>query len=176
MKTKIVLALTAVSLLISACHSGRHARMQASLARLQAMNQADSLLTDETLALSLVTYFDEHGTPNEQLMAHYLLGRTHADRGEAPAALTSYLDAIDRADITAHDCDYALLSRVYAQMADVFFMQSLMTDNLGCLEKSIEYATLAADTMVALNSMAYKMAAYDRLGTTLAIVPSGLKL
>ena len=64
--------------------------MQQELAALQAMNQADSVLTNDSLAQTLADYFDRHGTPNEQMEAYYLLGRTHADRGEAPAALAAY--------------------------------------------------------------------------------------
>ena len=103
-------------LLLAACSGGQSERMQQQLAALQAMNQADSILTNDSLAQALANWFDRHGTPNEQMEAQYLLGRTHADRGEAPAALTAYHEAIDRADTTATDCDYRQLSRVYAQM------------------------------------------------------------
>ena len=154
--------LAAVLLLLTACHPGRHARMQEELAALQAMNQSDSLLTDDSLALVLACYFDDHGTPNEQMEAHYLLGRTYADRGEAPAALAAYHDAIDRADTTAADCDYRQLCRVYAQMAVIFYDQNLMADNLECFEKSISYALKERDTIAALNMQAYKMLAYER--------------
>ena len=84
--------------LLAACQRGRSTYMRQQLAHLQALNQADSLLTDDSLAQALAFYFDAHGTPNEQMEAHYLLGRTHADRGEAPAAIAAYHDAIDRAD------------------------------------------------------------------------------
>ena len=76
-------------LLLLSCQPGRHECMQRELAALQAMNQADSLLTNDSLAQALADWFDRHGTPNEQMEAHYLLGRTHADRGEAPAALAA---------------------------------------------------------------------------------------
>ena len=69
--------------LLAACQWGRSTYMRQQLAHLQALNQADSLLTDDSLAQALALYFDDHGTPNEQMEAHYLLGRTHADRGEA---------------------------------------------------------------------------------------------
>jgi hypothetical protein len=78
---------------------GRYQRMQQELAALQAMNQADSVLTNDSLAQALADYFDRHGTINEQMETHYLLGRTHADRGEAPAALAAYHDALDRAGV-----------------------------------------------------------------------------
>ena len=110
-------------LLLAACDPGRHERMQQELAALQAMNQADSVLTNDSLAQALADYFDRHGTPNEQMEAYYLLGRTHADRGEAPAALAAYHDAIDRADTTAADCDFYMLASTYAQMALLYHQQ-----------------------------------------------------
>ena len=164
-------------LLLTACDPGRHERMQQELAALQAMNQADSLLTNDSLAQALADWFDAHGTPNEQMEAHYLLGRTHADRGEAPAALAAYHDAADRAGVGGDlngvggdlkspptDCNYRLLCRVYAQMADIFYRQNLMEENIKSLDKSVYYAQMAKDTMVAINSYAHKMSAYERLG------------
>ena len=138
-------------LLLMACDAGRHERMQQELAALQAMNQADSVLTNDSLAQALADYFDRHGTPNEQMEAHYLLGRTYADRGEAPAALAAYHDAIDHADTTSADCNYHLLCRVYAQMADIFYYQNLIDDQARCLNQSVEYAYRDGDTITALN-------------------------
>ena len=113
--------------------------MQQELTALQAMNQTDSILTNDSLAQALADYFDRHGTPNEQMEAHYLLGRTHADRGEAPAALAAYHNAIDRAErimvgeripgiTTDTGCNYAQLWRVYAQMGGVYYLQNLVDD------------------------------------------------
>ena len=90
MKYLVGIIFLVVSLLLS-CTDGE--RMRRELAGLQARNQADSLLTDDSLALALCDYFDSHGTANEQMLAHYLLGRTYDDMGEAPAALDVYFDA-----------------------------------------------------------------------------------
>ena len=148
-------------LLLAACTDGQQMRRQ--LAELQARNQADSLLTDDSLALALTDYFDRHGTANEQMLAHYLLGRTYDDMGEAPAALSAFQDAADRADTASTDCDYYTLSRVYAQMSHVFYRQNLMDDYLRCLNHSTAYALAANDTIMALQEYALKMLAYDRL-------------
>ena len=91
MKSVLTVLLMMLALALAACHPGRHRQMQQQLADLQACNQADSLLTDLPLAQSLAEWFDDHGTANEQLLAHYLLGRTHTDRGEAPAVLIAGL-------------------------------------------------------------------------------------
>ncbi|MBO7139089.1 MAG: hypothetical protein J6W19_00735 [Prevotella sp.] len=162
MNYKLYTILTVTLLLLAACNGGQSQHMRDELAVLQAMNQADSVLTDDSLAQALADWFDRHGTPNEQMEAHYLLGRTHADRGEAPAALTAYHEAIERADTTATDCDYRQLSRVYAQMADIFYYQNLIDDQTWSLNQSIACAYKAEDTITALNEYAQKMLVYIR--------------
>ena len=101
-------------LLLTACTDSREQQLQ--LEELERQNRADSVMQDLALAQSLADHFDRHGTRNEQLRAHYILGRTHADRGELPQAVTAYNDAAERADTTAKDCDYRTLSRVHAQI------------------------------------------------------------
>ena len=163
-------------LLLTACDPGRYERMQQQLAALQAMNKADSVLTDDSLAQALADYFDRHGTPNEQMEAHYLLGRTHADRGEAPAAIDAYLDAIDRADTTAADCNYRQLCRVYAQMGDIFYKQDLFDSQILCLDKSVFYALRARDTLMALNSYGHKMLYYGQLNMPDSVISLSKKI
>lgn len=72
-------------LLLTAC-GHRHEQMLQQLTELERQNRADSVMHNDTLALQLTDYFDHHGTANERLRAHYILGRTYADMGEAPAA------------------------------------------------------------------------------------------
>ena len=126
-------------MLLSACGED-HEQMLRQLEELERMNRADSVMQNDTLAEQLVQYFDRHGDANERMRAHYILGRTYADMGEAPAALNAYLDAADCADTTGIDCDYHTLSRVYGQMADVFYWQNLMDDYLNACDKSADYA------------------------------------
>ena len=87
---------------LAAC-SGDGSQMRAQLEELERQNRADSVMTNDTLAEHLVKYFDHHGTPNERMRAHYILGRTYADMGEAPRAVDAYLDAASQADTTAND-------------------------------------------------------------------------
>ena len=163
-------------LALSACRPGRHAEMRRDLAALQALNQADSVLTDDSLAQALADWFDRHGTPNEQMEAHYLLGRTHADRGEAPAALAAYHDAIDRADTTAEDCDYGQLCRVYIQMAYLFYQQMLIPEQIECLNTAIDYSQKTGDSILELNARSYKMAAFDRKGDVDSVIAESKKI
>ena len=150
-------------LILGACAGDEHQKMLAHLEELERQNLADSVMTNDSLAERLAEYFDHHGTPNERMRAHYILGRTYADLGEAPAALNAYLDAVECADTTAVDCNYRTLSRTYGQMADVFYRQNLMQDYLKACDKSIRYAWMAKDTLQALGESAMKVAGYNRL-------------
>ena len=112
---------------------------------------------------ALADYFDSHGTPNDQMLAHYLLGRCYADMREAPMALHCYQEAIGRADTTAKDCDFAQLSRVYGQSSAIFYQQGLYRNAMEYDDLSAKYGWLGKDKLNALRSYAMKAAAYDQL-------------
>ena len=160
------------SLLVDADHLSRRQEMRCRLLRLNAINKLDTVFTaaHSAQAQSLADYFDRHGTPNEQMLAHYILGRTFADQGETPRAVAAYNDAAERADTTATDCDYRTLCRVYSQLAEIFYQQNLLDDNLRCLDRSITYAYKANDTIAAINSYAQKLGAYDKHQMTDSII------
>ena len=114
----------AVLMLGGCVSSGRKAAMRAGLDSINAVNRSGQPFTVAAVK-PYVEFFDDHGTPNDRLLAHYLLGLAYYDHGEAPMALQCYQEALDCADTTATDCDYAQLSRVYGQMAEVFYHQHL---------------------------------------------------
>ena len=162
MKRTIGCLLTILLLfLLVACDDGRRERLQ--LEELERQNRADSLMTNDSLALALTNYFDRHGTPNEQLRAYYILGRTYADVGEAPRAIEAYNTAADRADTTAADCDYKTLSRVHAQMSDVYYCQGLYREELKSNQCAIRYGYMAEDTLAALLMYSQRIDTYNML-------------
>lgn len=148
-----------VVLLLAACNSGERQRLQ--LEELERQNRADSLLLNDSLARDLADWFDRHGTSNEQMRAYYILGRTYADRGEVPAALDAYNTASDRADTTAADCDYAKLSRVHAQKAELFYYQLLPDKMIQEERQAMRYAETAKDTMQYLYCYGMLAEGYD---------------
>lgn len=165
---KHVLACLLLLLVVAACSDGDSMRRQ--LRELQARNQADSLMTDLNQATTLCDYFDRHGTPNERMLAHYLLGRTHADLGEAPEALQAFHDAADCADTTASDCDYRLLTRVYAQTASLFYEQQMPYEMLEELDLMRRTAEKGNDTLSRISAIEWKSVAYDYLDKKLESV------
>jgi tetratricopeptide (TPR) repeat protein len=162
-----VMALLAFGLvLMTSCTSHpKHVEMQQRLHQLSAFNQADSLFTsvEHQEAQALVTYFDRHGTSNQQVLAHYLLGRSYADLHEAPMALQCYQDAVALADTTTADCDFAQLSRVYGQAATIFYQQNLYRQQLDNLANARQYAWQAGDTVAALLFYAHRALGYDNM-------------
>ena len=143
---------------------GKGFRMRYRLHRLNALNKVDTLFRSTDEAKELAEYFDNHGTPNEQMLAYYLLGRAYFDIHEAPMALSCFQTASEKADTTAADCDFRQLSRVYGQMSNIFYHQNLMSQSLKCDSASVKCALQERDTLSALLSMADQILSYQRLG------------
>ena len=74
-------------------------RMRAGLDSINVRNRNGQPFTVSDVQ-PYVEFFDEHGTPNDRLLAHYLLGLAYYDHGEAPMALQCYQDAANCADTT----------------------------------------------------------------------------
>ena len=135
---------------VVACGSdGTYMRQQ--LAELQDKNLADSVLTDTTLAETLATYFDDHGTQNERLEAHYLLARTWTDVGDAPRALDEFQKAAALADTTSLDSlGGHWLSRIYGQMGELLYQHQLPRNALTAYQKAYQYAKQSKETLVSV--------------------------
>ena len=158
-----IIGIIATVCLMLGCTGQKHAEMQERLHQLNAFNRADSIFRSTDEAQALVDYFEEHGTPNEQMLAYYLLGRAYHDLHEAPMALKYFQIASERADTTATDCDFAQLSRVYGQMSAVFYQQNLMRLSLKFSELEEQCAWKGNDTLSALRGMVGKIAPYKNL-------------
>ena len=135
-------------------------QMLRQLEQLEQANRADSVMRNDSLAKDLVAYFDKHGTPNERMRAHYILGRTYSDIGEAPCAISSYLDAIDAADTTVSDCDFYTLGSVYSQMATVYHSQLLLTNEIEARNKATHYDYRANEIKWAIYNQVLSSGAY----------------
>lgn len=124
-------------------------KMRQELLMLQENNQKDSLLTNDSLATSLCNYFDEHGTANERMLAHYLLARTYADMKQSPRALDEFHHAAELADTTNTDCDYKTLARIFGQMGDLLYAHQLPRNALNAYQTAYHYSLKAGETNVA---------------------------
>lgn len=124
----------------------RGQRMKYELLRAKAMNKAYVDFTTDSIMSEVVEYYDHHGTANEQMEAHYLLGCVYRDLHESPQALSCYLDATEKADTLSPDCDFATLMRIYGQIADEYNRQCMPYKELEANSKFQKYALLAKDT------------------------------
>lgn len=156
--------LALVLLLLSACGSREAQRMHRLLLLIDAQNKNDTVFRSDSIQRLLVDYYDRHGSANERMLAYYLLGRANQDTHDYSNALNSFQMAANQADTTDKGCDYALLSRVYSQMGDVFYKQNLVEEDLYYNNLAIKYAWKAKDTLAALLNMAGNIAVYQRKG------------
>ena len=140
-------------------------RMRAELDSINQRNRNDQPFTAADVQ-PYVNFFNDHGTPNDRLLAHYLLGRAYHDHGEAPMALQCYQDALDCADTLSSDCDYAQLSRIFGQMALLFYEQGLYRQQLNYNNQSVMYAWKGKDTLLALRNYEQDYLVYRGLGVT----------
>lgn len=122
-------------------------RMYHTLLLADAANKCYDTLPSDSLLREVAEFYDRHGTSNEQVRAHYLLGCAYRDLGEAPQALDCFHDAIDLADTTAKDCNYRLLMSVYGQMAYIFHKQNLPQDEFTAALDYKKNALLSKDTL-----------------------------
>ena len=149
--------------------AGERARMRAGLDSINIRNRNDQPFTAQDVE-PYVRFFDDHGTPNDRLLTHYLLGRAYYEAGEAPMALQCYHEALDCADTTAQDCDYAQLARVYGQMALVFCDQGLFSEAVYYDSVSVKYARRGKDLLLALENWEQECFALLELKDTLKAI------
>ena len=161
-----LLTVIAILLAFACCTTeADRSRMRAELDSINQRNRNDQPFTAADVQ-PYVDFFDDHGTPNDRLLAHYLLGRAYHDHGEAPMALQCYQDALDCADTLSSDCDYAQLSRIFGQMALLFYEQGLYRQQLNYNNQSVMYAWKGKDTLLALRNYEQDYLVYRGLGVT----------
>ena len=132
-------------------------QMRYQLVYAKGMNKGYVDFTTDSLMKEIVDYYDNHGTCQQQMLAHYLLGCVYRDLGDSPASLSCYNDAVEKVDTTSSDCDYKLLTRVYEQQGALFLSQSMPQNALSAYQKAEKYAWIAKDTLSAVLS-------YEHLG------------
>ena len=156
----IFILLSSAILLFFACTGEDSRLMHEALMQAKAQNENFEPFTSDSTMLRVVDYYDSHGTANEQILAHYLLGCVYRDLGDAPRALECYYDAISCADTTDVKCDFQRLSRIYGQMADLFHAQRSPQFEKEAELNAIRMAWIAKDTLAALNFYAHLAGVY----------------
>ena len=143
----------------------RSDRMKLALLRAKAMNKLVLPLNRDSL-LMLSDYFADHGTPNEQMLATYILGCSFVVNKDAPTALKYFHEAAAMADTTAEDCDWRTLHKVHGQAGMLLFSQDALHDADDEYKLAFKYAMKAKDTLNALITVEQKANIYMLEGKT----------
>ena len=129
----------------------RSVRMRLDLLRAKACNKLLLPLNRDSL-LMLDGYFTDHGTPNERMLAKYIIGCSYLDDNDAPRAVECFQKAISCADtLDNKNCDYNTLSRIYAQMSTLHEEQMQPDEATNSGHKAIKYALMSKDTLYAIS-------------------------
>lgn len=148
----------------------RSERMYYELIRAKVQNRAYVDFTTDSVMLEVADYYDHHGTANDRMLAHYLLGCTYRDLKEAPMSLQCYYDAVEAADTLSSDCDYSTLMSIWGQIADLHNKQCMPMEELEAWEQYQKYALLNKDTLSYITGMEMCVGAYNSLGDTANIL------
>ncbi len=164
MFTRNILVILFALLTFFACTGEDSRQMHEALMQAKAQNENFEPFTTDSTMLRVVDYYDSHGTANEQMLAHYLLGCVYRDLGDAPRALECYHDAVSKADTTDADCDFQRLSRIYGQMADLFYYQRSPKFAKEANLNALHIAMKCNDTLAILNFYSHLASIYDLTG------------
>ena len=157
----IVLCCFAIAL-FSSC-AWQTERMRVVMADVQQRNQNFESLAADTLMPDVVAYFDAHGTCDDRMWAHYLMGCVYRDRGQSLEALEEFQAGARLADTTSNDCNYCVLGKIHAQSAAVLYDQLLPEEMLQELMAYEWCALRDGDTLSAVNAYENRAAAYELL-------------
>ena len=166
MKREFACFLLFLLLLLTACDGERSREMSALLDRADSLNRAYVPMTGglDSLLRDAADYYDRHGTSNEQMRAHYLLGRSYYDCEKLTDALEAFQAAAVAADTTSADCNYHTLSLVHTQMADIFHRHYQPRTAIAELIEARRCAYKDRDTIMAIECYFDLSNEYERLG------------
>ena len=160
-------------ILLVACTNNEQAkgdRMRALMELTAEKNRLEKPLPSDTTFQEVVDYFDEYGTANQRMKAHYLMGCIYRDMHEAPMALQYLLDAAGQADTLAADCDYVTLMKIYGQMANIYHRQMMPEEQLKAYQQYSKYALKTDSTSQAIRGVKMQISAYQLWGDTAMIL------
>ncbi len=148
--TKLFVVVLSLLFICGCTNNGEREHMRSLLQQAQKQNQDYIPFISDSIGKVLVKYYERHGSSNDKMLAHYLLGSMYRDMKEAPMALQCFQDALEMADTTSSDCDYGLLCRINGQIAALLHKEYLPEQALCYNEQACHFAELDNDTITAL--------------------------
>ncbi|MCQ2212948.1 MAG: tetratricopeptide repeat protein [Bacteroidaceae bacterium] len=126
----------------------RSQRMRYHLLHAKAQNKAYVDFTSDSIMKEVVAYYDAHGTANEQVEAHYLLGCVYRDLGDAPQALMCFENAIDvSVDDSLTHATIKQKSILCSQIGYLYDRQSLYDEAKEYMLKALDCDTRLKDSV-----------------------------
>ena len=153
----------------------RSVRMRLALLRANACNKLLLPLNRDSL-LMLDGYFTDHGTPNERMLAKYIIGCSYLDDNDAPRALECFHEAASMADTTNMDCDWRTLQKVHVQSGLLLYNKDALHEADEEYKLAFKYAIKAKDTLNALLAIEQKTNIYMAEGKTDSLIKLRKKL
>lgn len=135
-------------------------RIRYNLVLADAQNKAYITFTTDSVMNHVVEYYDNHGSANEKMRAHYLLGCVYRDLKDVPMELQCFHEATEMVDTTRSDCDYYTLVSVYGQMADIYFAQHLPQHELKALSQCEKFAIKSHDMLTATSAYELRLRSF----------------
>ena len=122
-------------------------QMRHLLLRSNAQNKANVLFTSDSIGNVLVDYYNQHGSPNERMLAHYIKGCAYRDMDDLSATLDCYNNAVFAAVPSSPDCNYDQLGIIYKQIAAIFHKRVMSDEAIQAYELAERYSLKAKDTV-----------------------------
>ena len=115
-----------------------YVRMYYALQQIKAQDKCYIPHTSDSVILSLVRYYTDYGTPDQQMEAYHYLGSVYRDMGDAPRAVEAYQKAADIGKESGSRRN-DILGRTYEQIGYLFAYQGLYDEGLKAYRTSYYY-------------------------------------
>lgn len=115
-----------------------YVRMYYVLQQIKAQDKCYIPHTSDSVILSLVRYYTDYGTPDQQMEAYHYLGSVYRDMGDAPRAVEAYQKAADIGKESGSKRN-DILGRTYEQIGYLFAYQGLYDEGLKAYRTSYYY-------------------------------------
>lgn len=153
-----------MSLEEEAADASRANRYRYQLLQAKAMNKTYRPITTDSVMRKVADYYDDHGSANDRMEAHYLLGCAYRDMGDLPQALLQYEEGIAKADTASEDCDFKTLGRIYGQAAEAYYESYMPQNTLEASWNYIRYGLRAKDSVGVISGYDFIADAYSLMG------------
>ncbi len=138
---------------------GTDARMRFYLSKSIAQNKAYIAFSSDSLSKEIVSYFNDHGSDYDRMMAYYILGCAYRDMNDGAQALEKYSKAIAFADNNS-SADLRSLVVIHAQVANIFEEQGIVDNAIEEEKAAALCAWKVKDTLTALNCLGHVASNY----------------